>query len=196
MHLWTSERDSSRIAPGETGAPISVRRIMREATRFDHQDVDHLFSTLDLRDPVSYRIFLTIHHTALSTLGARWRAEDRDDFSALLHCLVDDLQALGDLVTVPRAAQRQRAYSIRQWGVAYVIRGSRLGGAVLRQRVPSGYPASYLTYAPTLSWPEFLKRLEQETRATDRLAHTHMIRGAKQAFETFKHAAVGFGLGQ
>jgi heme oxygenase len=111
-----------------------------------------------------------------------------------LHCLVDDLQALGDLVTVPRAAQRQRAHSLRQWGVAYVIRGSRLGGAVLRQRVLAGCPASYLTYAPTLSWPEFLNQLDQETQATDRHAHAHMIRGAKQAFETFKFAAISFGL--
>ena len=75
-----------------------------------------------------------------------------------------------------------------------MIRGSRLGGAVLRQRIPAGYPTAYLTYAPAISWHEFLKQLEHETRAMNRQAHAQIIRGAKQAFETFAAATIAFGL--
>jgi heme oxygenase len=111
-----------------------------------------------------------------------------------LHCLVEDLRALGSLISFPGTPERQRADSLRQWGIAYVIRGSRLGGAVLRQRVPTGYPTAYLAYAPAISWPEFLKQLERETRALNRQAHAQIIRGAKQAFETFAAATITFGL--
>jgi heme oxygenase len=69
-----------------------------------------------------------------------------------------------------------------------------LGGAVLRHRIPDGYPTSYLAYTPTITWPEFLKQLERETQTANRQAHAQIIRGAKQAFETFTAAAVIFGL--
>jgi heme oxygenase len=172
----------------------SIRRLLRDATRNDHESIDREISTLDFTDRASYRLFLAIHHAALSNLAGRWRSQDQADFSGLLHCLVEDLRALGSLISFPGTPERQRADSLRQWGIAYVIRGSRLGGAVLRQRVPTGYPTAYLAYAPAISWPEFLKQLERETRALNRQAHAQIIRGAKQAFETFAAATITFGL--
>jgi heme oxygenase len=171
-----------------------MRRLLRDATRNDHESLDRVISTLDFTDRASYRLFLAIHHAALSNLAGRWRAQDQADFSGFLHCLVDDLRALGPLISPPVTPERQRADSLRQWGIAYVIRGSRLGGAVLRQRVPAAYPTTYLAYAPTIRWPEFLKQLEYETQVMNRQAHTQIIRGAKQAFETFAAATVTVGL--
>ena len=171
-----------------------MRRILRDATRGDHRSIDQAISTLDFTDRASYRMFLAIHHAALSHLAGRWRAQDQADFSGLLHCLAEDLRALGSLVGFPGTPERQRADSLRQWGIAYVIRGSRLGGAVLRQRVPAGYPTAYLAHVPAITWPEFLNQLEHGTQAMNRRAHAQIIRGAKQAFEAFAAATAAFGL--
>jgi heme oxygenase len=176
------------------GARDSMRRILRDATRNDHQFIDQAVSTLDLTDRVGYGIFLAIHHTALGQLAGRWRPQDHADFAGLLRCLSDDLRAMGHPDGVSEMTRGTKTHSLRQWGIAYVIRGSRLGGAVLRQRVPSGFPASYLTYSPTITWPQFLKQLEHETPAINLRAQAQIIRGAKQAFEAFKAAAAGFGL--
>jgi heme oxygenase len=171
-----------------------MRRLLRDATRNDHHSMDRAISTLDFADRASYRIFLAIHHAALSNLAGRWRAQDQADFSNFLQRLVEDLRALGVPASLPGTPVRQRADSLRQWGIAYVIRGSRLGGAVLRQSVPAGYPTAYLACPSKITWPEFLKQLEHETRAMNRQAHAQIIRGAKQAFEIFASATVTFGL--
>jgi len=117
-----------------------MRRILRDATRGDHRSIDQQSPPSILPIAPAIACFSAIHHAALSHLAGRWRAQDQADFSGLLHCLAEDLRALGSLVGFPGTPERQRADSLRQWGIAYVIRGSRLGGAVLRQRVPAAIP--------------------------------------------------------
>ncbi|HWG69434.1 MAG TPA: biliverdin-producing heme oxygenase [Steroidobacteraceae bacterium] len=177
------------------GEVDSVRCLVREATRNDHLRIDRAMSSLQLTDRVSYSIFLNVHYRALRALAGRWRARDQADFSVLSLCLVDDLQTLECPVSrLVGTARRAEPNLLHQWGIAYVIRGSRLGGAILRQRVPATYPTSYLAYALNITWPEFLKQFDHETQAIDREAHGQIIRGAKQAFEAFTAAAVSFGL--
>lgn len=184
----------ARLQP-EHGRGDFVRCLVREATRNDHLRIDRATSSLQLTDRVSYSIFLTIHYIALRALAGQWRARDQADFSALSLCLVDDLQSLECPVSrLVRTARRAKPDVFRQWGIAYVIRGSRLGGAILRQRVPAAYPTSYLAYAPNITWPEFLKQFDHETQAISRQAQGQIVRGAKQAFEAFTAAAVSFGL--
>jgi heme oxygenase len=166
-----------------------MRRILREATQNDHELIDQAMAKLDLTDRVGYRVFLDIHYEALSALEGRWSARDQPDFSGLLSCLVNDLQALNSPVDRTAAPRKARAKPLCQLGLAYVIRGSRLGGAILRQRVPAEHPTSYLDYTPHLTWPEFLKQLEYQAQALNSQGHAQIIRGAKQAFAAFSAAA-------
>lgn len=171
----------------------SMRSLVREATRNDHQRLDHAMSSLKLANRTSYSTFLTIHYKALSALAGRWSARDHADFSGLLLCLVDDLQAV-ECPTGRLVETHAKASSLRQWGIGYVIRGSRLGGAILRQRVPANFPASYLNFVPSLTWPDFLNQLEHEALLMYPHAHTQIIRGAKQAFGAFAGAAANAGV--
>ena len=167
-----------------------MRNIVRAVTRNDHKLIDQEMSKLDLADRVGYGIFLRIHYLALSALTGRWNTRDQPDFTGLLVCLVHDLQALNCPVDpVPLVAQGIRTESFRRWGIAYVIRGSRLGGRVLRQRVPAGYPTSYLDSAPSLTWQEFLKQLDAKAQASSSRARAQIIFGAKEAFEAFSTAS-------
>jgi len=177
----------------ENGEGDSVRSLLREATRDEHRRIDQTISRLQLADRTSYRTFLAIHYMALRALSGCWRAADEADLSALSLCLLDDLVDHPADIWVG-SARRAEANSLQRWGVAYVIRGSRLGGAILRQRVPTGYPTSFLDFAPALTWPVFLKQLEHETRSTDSRARSQIVEGAQQAFGAFATAAATFGL--
>lgn len=172
----------------------SIRRLVREATRSDHQRIDQTMSNLDFASRVDYGKFLNIQYTALSAIAGRSREQDQPDFLGFLLSLVDDLQTL-DCPVSPAAVsiRTAKAHSLRQWGIAYVIRGSRLGGAILRKRVPATYPTAFLDFVPDLAWPDFLKQLD-ELRLTNSQAQSQIIRGAKQGFEAFAAAAAGAGL--
>jgi len=186
-HHHAPSKESASLSQLDCLASDATRRLVREATRTDHQRLDRAMSTLELGDPVGYGMFLKIHYTALTSLARRWRAEDQPAFSALLSCVIDDLQALGHPVRYP-AASIKRVDSLRPWGIAYVIRGSRLGGQVLGRRVPGAFPKSYLDCVPTLPWPDFLKQLD-EAGGSNPDQIEQIIRGAKIAFAAFIAAA-------
>lgn len=174
----------------EDRARDALRRAVREATRHKHRQLDQAMSALNLNDRVGYGIFLNIHYVALSALASRWRAQDQPDFSALLCCLIEDLQALGFPASYPLTVNRTRAEFSRQWGIAYVIRGSRLGAQVLRQRLLAGSPPkAYLNHELKLPWSSFLRQFDEVGRRLPG-ERNHIIRGAKFAFATFI-AAVG-----
>ena len=178
-------------APGARG---STRNILRQATQRDHELLDRSMGRLDLTDRADYGILLNVHYNALRALAGRWSVRDHPDFSGLLTCLENDLRALNCPFGHAVVAQAANAECPGQWGLAYVIRGSRLGAAILRNRVPAGYPTSYLEYAPILTWPEFLKQLDCEDRVINSRALGQIIRGAQRAFAAFAAAAAGQGL--
>jgi heme oxygenase len=176
------------------GARGLMRCTLRDATRSDHQQIDQALSRLKLADPGGYGVFLSIHLNALSSLSTLWRPEDQADFAGLLCCLSDDLRELGCAHNVPEMTQATKSQSLRPWGVGYVIRGSRLGAAMLRQRVPAACPTSFLDFMPILTWPDFLKQLDREHLFMKPPAKTQTIRGAKQAFAAFAAAVTRAGL--
>jgi heme oxygenase len=181
--------------PRAPGVHDSTRNILRQVTRRDHERLDRLMARLDLSNRGDYGILLSVHYNALMALAGRWSVRDQPDFSGLLTCLASDLRALNCPLGEEGDTQQAAGAELPgQWGLAYVIRGSRLGSAILRQRVPAGHPTSYLEYTPILTWPEFLKQLDGKAQAIDPQALGQIIRGAKQAFAAFSAAAAGQGL--
>jgi heme oxygenase len=168
---------------------LTLHQILRDATRADHVSLDHALSEFDLRDPGGYGRFLNMHHAALRSLEGLWRADDREDFAALLRCVQADLAALGapldEQLKTPAAAPAP----LSGWGIGYVVRGSRLGSRVLRKRVPARFAASYLDFAPALAWPDFLQRLEAQADALTPHDRDAVIGGAKTAFAVFAEFA-------
>ena len=147
--------------PRKVKPPVgAVHRLLRTATREDHASIDRMLLRFDLNRLEDYRIFLTIHLAALSALQAEWRPEDDADFSRMLDCLRADLKALGWTTATPPASGHAPVSAPRGLGIAYVIRGSRLGGAVLRRDIVGALPTEYLDFAPTLGWTKFLAELE------------------------------------
>lgn len=167
--------------------------MLRVATRAAHDRVDALFSALDLADPADYRRFLAAQAAAFLPLEAAldaagvadlfpdWAARRR---SALL---LADLDVTGIMVPAPEAMP-QFSTSAGVAGAAYVLEGSRLGGAVLARSVAPGLPHSFLA-APQQAghWRSFLGRLELVLPS--HVQRAEAVMGADQVFDIFARAA-------
>jgi heme oxygenase (biliverdin-IX-beta and delta-forming) len=151
----------SAIRP-ETGrqSAATVHRTLRGGTRDDHALIDAILLPLDLAKVRDYELFLSIHAESLLALAGVWRGEDSQDFQAMLGLLRSDLTTLGSSASVRWIHACIPASLGAGLGVAYVIRGSRLGAAVLRRGVPASMPTSYLDFVPSLPWRDFLPQLE------------------------------------
>jgi heme oxygenase len=175
----------SNVVPMSRDPRSALHSSLRTATRSDHQGVDRLIGELDLTRREDYGRLLSIHSAVLEELKPAWRPEDRDDFSAMSRRLQNDMRVLGFATAKQRSISRTPLAQDIQLGVAYVIRGSRLGAGVLRSRIPSQLPASYLDFVPALSWTQFLAQLQSISKATAGEATDPAIRGAKITFELF-----------
>ena len=167
---------------------------LRDSTRQEHEVLDARLSVLDLTNGPSYGIFLNIHFAALQGLAGAWRREDQQEFGSLLDRLRGDLAAIGAAVDeriLPLQAAMTPAHRL---GVSYVIRGSRLGSKVLSRRVPPHLSSRYLTYEPVMSWPLFLREIDQQAVDAGPDAREQIIDGAKLAFGAFDAAAGGAGV--
>ena len=174
-HLVTISRDS-------LGA---LHRSLRAATRDDHIEVDRLTGQLDLTRREEYGRFLSIHHVVLQELRSEWRPEDREDFGAMSRRLQNDLRVLGFPTASPPSTSQIALAKGNQLGIAYVIRGSRLGARVLRPRIPSHFSASYFDFVPALSWAQFLAQLQSVSNSADAQVSDAAIQGAKETFGLF-----------
>jgi heme oxygenase (biliverdin-IX-beta and delta-forming) len=160
-----------------------VHRELRAATRNDHALIDRMLLKFDLRRAENYRVFLNIHFAALLTLRIDWRPQDSEDFEQMLRSLQADLETLGIPSTTMPIPASGRANPGSGLGIAYVIRGSRLGAAFLRRGVVGTLSTSYLDFVPALSWAEFLGQLE--SIADDPNGTDEAIRAARCAFNAF-----------
>jgi heme oxygenase len=175
-----------RMGPlANTEHPGALHRALRAATRSDHVSLDRLILRLDLTRRDHYGQFLHLHYSALRDLEADWSAEDQADFAAMLRCVQDDLHVLRIAAPPLSPGGRAALHAHNRLGVAYVLRGSRLGAPFLRGRVPRQYPTAYLDFMPTLSWSQFLAQLEASADPR-RAGHDHeIVRGARITFEIF-----------
>jgi heme oxygenase len=177
-------RPARTIARKVTHQIGTVHRALRSATLTDHAAIDRMLLAFDLSTVDDYRAFLTIHFDALLALRETWRAEDFGDFEQMLRCLVSDLSSLGEAVSVPATAASGKAIRAdHALGTAYVIRGSRLGAAVLRHNVACTLATSYLDFVPAVSWKEFLVQLESIAADSKRIDEA--IRAARGTFSVF-----------
>ena len=183
--LEIESRGGSRIDSIKSEPVGELHRSLRVATSSDHAMVDRLMLRFDLSRREDYGLFLHIHYWTLKSLDTHWRDEDHADFAGMIDCLQNDLRALG-LVSSERSGLVSTALlDCNHLGVAYVIRGSRLGAAFLRRRVPSHFPTAHLDFVPALSWGQFLKQLEPATNDPKRATPEETIRGARITFEIF-----------
>jgi heme oxygenase len=168
--------------------PNDLRDRLRESTRVDHLRIDGLLSSLNLASPQDYVRFLGIHAEALHQLGSRMPPQDRADTAALQSCLHSDLKFYAASPS-PEPVSACEEPLARQLGIAYVIRGSRLGAQVLIQRVGAGAPCAYLKYRAATSWSAFLATLEAFALAQSPQVQEEVIDGAKGAFGVFLRLA-------
>ena len=159
-------------------------RLLRAATRIDHAILDRMMLRMDLGARRDYGIFLHIHYGVLQTLEPYWRDEDREDFFGMLHAVKQDIQALGAATPSISPVVHRPLLMSNKWGVAYVLRGSRLGTQFLRRGIPSGLPTAYFDFTPALTWLRFLEQLEL-IPADPNGASDDLIHGARVAFEIF-----------
>jgi len=170
-----------------------ARAALRSGTTADHERLDALFGRFRLDDPADYRAFLTAHAMALPAIEhalddvgfagrlADWPARRR------ANAIAADLAALGEAMPAPLDAPLLET-AAAQWGAAYVVEGSRLGGAMLARGVAEGLPKSYLgTPQAPGAWRSFLLRLDEELR--DPLGITQATDAARATFAVFEQAA-------
>jgi heme oxygenase len=180
----------SNIVPMTRDPLSALHRSLRAATRTDHLGIDRLIGQLDLTHREGYGRLLSIHHAVLQDLKSEWRPEDRDDFRSMSRRLQNDLRVLDFPAPNPQSMPRTPLAEGNQLGIAYVIRGSRLGASVLRPRIPSQFSASYLDFVPTLSWIQFLAQLQSVSKEWEADAGDAAIQGAKITFALFSRLLI------
>ncbi|SDG12530.1 biliverdin-producing heme oxygenase [Pelagibacterium luteolum] len=147
----------------------SLRFALRDGTRPAHERLDRLASLFELYDQDDYGAFLVWHARLVPTLEQQltqrgllpifpeWPEHRRAEF------LLEDIEALG--LSRPFAEPYQVGTTAPELiGVAYVLEGSRLGGAVLSRSVDPalrGTATRYLDHGEGLKlWPRFVSRLD------------------------------------
>jgi heme oxygenase (biliverdin-IX-beta and delta-forming) len=169
----------------------SAGQALRRATADAHAKVDGLFSHVDLASAAGYRAFLAAQafahlpvEDALDAGGAErvfadWPGRRR---AALLRA---DLEELGGSAEPGPAPRLTDAAELA--GAAYVIEGSRLGGALLRRSVGAGLPIRFLCApAEPGAWRALLLRLDEVLADDGSLARA--TEAAKRVFGLFADA--------
>lgn len=167
--------------------------MLRAATRGAHDRVDALFSDYDLSEPADYGHFLTAQAAAFlpveRALDAAGAADLFPDWTQRRRAslLSADLDELGIPLPAPVALPPYATPGAIA-GAAYVLEGSRLGGAMLARSVGHRLPRRFLSSpTPPGHWRQFLARLEQVLE-TD-VDRDHAFLSARQVFDLFASAA-------
>jgi heme oxygenase len=167
---------------------------LRNATRFCHDEVDALYGQFDLADRGSYGDFLAAHARALlpveGWLGLVGPFEGAVPRAPAVRA---DLAALNRPLIEPATLSWEKKQAAL-WGAAYVIEGSRLGGAVLRKAVAAGLPREYLSSThPQGAWRGFLCHLDRIASEGGEAWQIDAVAAAIRTFTLFADAAVAWG---
>jgi heme oxygenase (biliverdin-IX-beta and delta-forming) len=160
-----------------------VHRALRAATLSDHALIDRMLLRLNLSRAEDYQLFLAIHFASIGILKRDWRFQDFEDFEGMQRCIQNDLVTLGRATAALPFLPNESANHSNGLGVAYVLRGSRLGAEVLRRGVPLTFPTTYLDFSPALAWSEFLLELERIAEDLDGIRDA--VLGARTAVRSF-----------
>lgn len=181
--------DSTTIPVDSTslGVPTTVGQLLRLNTRDHHAAVDQAFGSFGLDTETGYTRFLQAHSRILPV------AERTLDPTQLLDCwqpraalLLDDLADMG-VSQLPDIAFSVPDDAAFRWGAVYVLEGSRLGGAVLKRRIPAGLPSRFLSAAPAAPWQATLKALDRADEGS--VWRGKALCGAQAMFAAYLDAA-------
>jgi heme oxygenase len=170
---------------------MSLRTMLRSQTADDHAAVDAVFGRFRLDNPAEYRAFLSAHARAVPAIELAleeggierlipdWNERRRRER------LADDLEKLAQPVPPPIVVAPISG-DAALWGAAYVLEGSKLGGAMLAKQVPEHLPVSYLGHqGPKGAMKAFMEQLD----AAEGLDHERTAASARAVFDHFRHAA-------
>lgn len=170
---------------------MSFRNALRSGTADYHDVVDGLFGRFDMADRRQYIAFLSGH---ARVLPAAEQALERAGIDRLLPDWADrrrspmlraDMASLG-LPMPPPIGLAAISSEDELWGAAYVIEGSKLGGAMLSKRVPSEFPSTYLAFqGPKGAIKAFMDRLDSANDVNRERA----VDAARSMFSAFRNAA-------
>lgn len=179
------------------GNDLDVLTALRAATAERHAELDTRTPlAADAPDLRAYRDHLHLLEAWLAPLapllaayadGPRHGLPARDHLSLiradLAHPALVDLTPAPALLSATVPPLDDEAY---RWGVAYVIEGSQLGGAVLYKRLAARlapHPLAYLRGegSPGPRWQQFLAALRDAVRTERQIEQA--CRGAQQAFD-------------
>lgn len=181
----------------QAGSPVLPDMLsqLREATGPAHESLDASFGALDLSQRTGLARFLAAHAMGLEPLFPSFRAfVERElalecpDYPAMLRADLDVL-GVGELPTVPTPDGLDAAGA--DAGLSYVVCGSRLGLAVLRQRGywgdSAGFRSTYMSDGRGHdAWKALVPVLR--TRTFPPQEADAMRRAALAAFATFESA--------
>ncbi len=165
---------------------MSAHAFLRAATRAAHNQVDALLSSYNLGDPADYGRFLGIQaaaflpvEQALDDAGAAAVIPDWSDRRRGAQLRED----IADLGIEPPASIEPPAFSTFDdvLGGAYVLEGSRLGGAMLARSVGAGLPQRFLSSSPLRGgWKTLILLLEHNLQSV-----VQRERAGNSAIKTF-----------
>lgn len=172
---------------------MSAHQQLRAATRAAHDRVDAQFAGFDLADAREYGEFLLAHaaafipaEQAIADSGGEFipAFQDHRRSDALLKDLAELQLREPDLKSAARLASWPEVL-----GSAYVLEGSRLGGAVLTRQVGADLPRHFLGARPPAGhWRAFIAYLDSQL--DDEPAIGAAIRSALETFALFESTTV------
>lgn len=171
---------------------MSARFALKAATAADHDRLDGLFSAFDLAKRPDYETFLLAQaEPFIATEAALERAgicESLPDWPERRRtaALLSDLADLGLDAPVP-SHRPALASGEESLGAAYVLEGSRLGGAFLVRQVPPGLPTAFLAPGNPILWRAFVNRLDERLSSARSIEQAAV--GASAIFALFEQSA-------
>jgi heme oxygenase len=173
-----------------------LRNLLRHSTTAAHAAVDRHFAAMLAAGLSGYTDFLRASAAAVlpleQALAAARVHEILPDWDARARstALRDDLAALGAGMPMVRADVAAAGGEARQFGMLYVLEGSRLGAKILARDAQASADARiraatrYLRHGEGQRfWPSFVERLEASAAAA-RAPH-EAVAGARAAFALF-----------
>ncbi|NKL33346.1 biliverdin-producing heme oxygenase [Rhizobium leguminosarum bv. viciae] len=164
---------------------MSLRSALRAHTADCHAAVDALFGSFNLSRTQDYKAFLRAHarvvpsvEHALEEAGIARLLPDWPE-RRRVHRLAADIRELGDRLPAPLPPPALHCEAA-VWGAAYVLEGSKLGGALLAKATPDHLPSSYLSsQGPKGAMRLFMDRLD----ATNLEDHAAAVAAARDVFD-------------
>lgn len=175
---------------------MSHRFALRDHTQADHARLDARAGALDLSRDDDYKRFMGWQARLVPALEAHLDASGMEEVlpdwprRRRSEALMADLDALG--ITPPQAVSvRLPDGRAALWGIAYVLEGSRVGGAMLERSVSDnwrGRATRFLTHGhKDRLWPRFTAALDAAQFEENELAEA--IASARDVFALFEAEA-------